>query len=341
MQVSDDDIHHTNTSATPRRIVESSLETPDLLNSVPLAVIDQHSRLGPEVDGSDGVFQTACPGKYSVNFGQALRDDFSQYSSQPMDLTTSTDASSRTASSSEALLPERTACRLEEAPEPLVAVTHACPSHPSNRSGAAVENGDGGFRSPSAGKYPFVSGVSIVDAPSCSSGQRETHINNRNSDLRIYYQNVRGLRTKIDDFFLAVGDEEYDVIVLTETWLDDAIHSAQLFANSYTVIRTNRSPMNSRKTKGGGVLIAISSRLSCIRESAAISDSLEQLWIRIDMRSYIISIGVIYLPPDRKNDVHAIEQHVESIGSNFQSWYKRFRPIVWGLQSVSDSMDFA
>lgn len=61
MQISDDDIHHTNTSATPRRIVESSLETPNLLNSVPLAVIDQHSRLGPEVDGSDGVFQTAAP----------------------------------------------------------------------------------------------------------------------------------------------------------------------------------------------------------------------------------------------------------------------------------------
>ncbi|XP_058449397.1 uncharacterized protein LOC131429340 [Malaya genurostris] len=58
--------------------------------------------------------------------------------------------------------------------------------------------------------------------------------------LKIYYQNVRGLRTKIDDFFVAVYDAEFDVIVLSETWLNDDISSLQLFGSGYTVYRNDR-----------------------------------------------------------------------------------------------------
>ena len=102
---------------------------------------------------------------------------------------------------------------------------------------------------------------------------------------------MRGLRTKIDPFYLAVSEAEYDVIVLTETWLDDRIYSAQLFGSLYTVFRTDRSQLNSRKSRGGGVLIAASTKLTSYIDPAPISSPVEQLWI-----------VVIYLLPDRKND---------------------------------------
>lgn len=65
----------------------------------------------------------------------------------------------------------------------------------------------------------------------------------------MYYQNVRGLRTKIDSFFLAASDTKYDLIVLTETWLDGCILSTQLFDSSFTVYRTIRDALNSIKTR--------------------------------------------------------------------------------------------
>lgn len=93
---------------------------------------------------------------------------------------------------------------------------------------------------------------------------------NDSRPLRIYYQNVRGLRTKIDDFFPAVSDQDYDVVVLTETWLDKAIHSAQLFGEHYTVYRTDRNPGNSHKTRGGGVLVAVASHLASMRDRKSV-----------------------------------------------------------------------
>lgn len=72
---------------------------------------------------------------------------------------------------------------------------------------------------------------------------------NQDEMLVIYYQNVRGLRTKIDDFFLAVSEALYDIIVLTETWLDEKIYSAQLFGNTYNVYRNDWNRFNSKKNE--------------------------------------------------------------------------------------------
>ncbi|XP_058456483.1 uncharacterized protein LOC131433893 [Malaya genurostris] len=128
-------------------------------------------------------------------------------------------------------------------------------------------------------------------------------------------QNVRGLRTKIDAFFLAVSDAEYDIIVLTETWLNDQIFSVQLFGHLYAVYRSDRSPLNSHKTRGGGVLIAVSKKFSSSIDQTFISVSLEQLWVLVELPRDSLNIEVIYLPPDRKIDSVSINEHIDSLSS--------------------------
>lgn len=130
----------------------------------------------------------------------------------------------------------------------------------------------------------------------------------------VYYQNVRGLRTKIDNFLLDATESSYDIVVLTETWLDDKIYSAQLFGDKYTVFRNDRNQINSAKSRGGGVLIAVSTRLSCSIDPSPICETLEQLWIRIKTPERNIIVGVLYLPPNRKSNCMDIEAHVRSIG---------------------------
>lgn len=134
-------------------------------------------------------------------------------------------------------------------------------------------------------------------------------------DLRVYYQNVRGLRTKVDCFFLSVSECNYDVIVLTETWLDERFYSTQLFGSKFNVYRTDRNVLNSSKIRGGGVLIAVSERWNSFIDPTVVSETLEQLWVKISTSSRIISIGAIYLPPDRRDNISCIENHLNSIGS--------------------------
>ncbi|XP_058811040.1 uncharacterized protein LOC131675929 [Topomyia yanbarensis] len=195
-----------------------------------------------------------------------------------------------------------------EAPAPLDRNVLSVNTPLRNCSGPEVGDGSGGFQPAIPGEYNHIFEPAVPDYFSHSSRAAS-------NNLRIYYQNVRGLRSKIDTFFLAVSEAEYDIIVLTETWLNEQIYSAQLFGHQYAVFRTDRSHLNSRKTRGGGVLVAVSLKLNSYIDPATISNTLEQLWVIVDLPQNTLSIGVIYLPPDRRFDAVSINDHLESLGS--------------------------
>ncbi|XP_055542698.1 uncharacterized protein LOC129728290 [Wyeomyia smithii] len=136
-----------------------------------------------------------------------------------------------------------------------------------------------------------------------------------NSDcIRLYYQNVRGLRTKIDDFFISVSDAEIDVVILTETWLNDRFHSPQLFGTGYNVYRNDRDPVCTGKARGGGVLIAVSKRYNSTEsvKRDVVSDSdIEQLWVNVNGGNRIICLGVIYIPPEFSTSSKSVDRHID------------------------------
>ena len=94
------------------------------------------------------------------------------------------------------------------------------------------------------------------------------------SGLSVYYQNVRGLNTKIANFFNGVCSSEFDVVVLTETWLRESVLDREIFPESYEVYRCDRVGR-----RGGGVLMAVSSRVGMSRRLALASpvDTVELL----------------------------------------------------------------
>ena len=73
-----------------------------------------------------------------------------------------------------------------------------------------------------------------------------------------YYQNVRGLRTKLDYLRTTAPTWEFDIIAFSETWLTEDISSAELGLNNYSIFRCDGSPNTSQfsRGKGRGVLIA-------------------------------------------------------------------------------------
>lgn len=161
--------------------------------------------------------------------------------------------------------------------------------------------------------------ANMDSAPAVRGSQ---HFQNRTSNptevadsLRIYYQNVRGLRTKIDDFYVATQNEDYDVIVLTETWLKDGITSVQLFGNEYSVFRRDRDPEVSGKVRGGGVLIAVKKGFRSFSNVSRIDEDLEHLWVNIDVGERHVCVGVVYLPPEQSRNAAIIERLISSISS--------------------------
>lgn len=131
--------------------------------------------------------------------------------------------------------------------------------------------------------------------------------------LQLLYQNVRGLRTKTNDFYNNVLVCDADIILITESWLCDSILDAELSSAKYGVFRRDRGSL------GGGVMILSAAHLGARARPEWQRDNLECLWVTVPGRSlaagstplpasptpdssvssHNLHIGVVYLPPDR------------------------------------------
>ncbi|CAG9790399.1 unnamed protein product [Diatraea saccharalis] len=80
--------------------------------------------------------------------------------------------------------------------------------------------------------------------------------------LSVYYQNCRGLRTKLHTLYMNVLSHNYDIIILTETWLIENISESEMFDTRYRVFRSDRDRIASGRHDGGGVLIAVRRELA-------------------------------------------------------------------------------
>ena len=116
--------------------------------------------------------------------------------------------------------------------------------------------------------------------------------------LKTYYQNVRGLKTKLSDFRLSLAMSQYDIIVLSETWLDATIADGELCFGGYNVYRCDRDPAATGKSRGGGVLVAVGQDYRCDVLSPSVRlDSCEMLWLAIRVGGAIDLVGAVYIPP--------------------------------------------
>jgi hypothetical protein len=128
------------------------------------------------------------------------------------------------------------------------------------------------------------------------------------SKLNIYYQNVRGLRTKTLEIYESVLGEDYDLIALTETWLEPGIDNCELFDSRYEVYRKDRDQVGTGMRRGGGVLLAVHKRLSAVRlDQLILADDVDSLWVRLSpqmpARSSVF-INLLYIPPGHSSQLY-------------------------------------
>ncbi|XP_055590041.1 uncharacterized protein LOC129742204 [Uranotaenia lowii] len=136
-----------------------------------------------------------------------------------------------------------------------------------------------------------------------SDGNRRSRLAPESSDsISCFYQNVGGVNSCVVDYLLATSCSSYDIIAFTETWLNDRTLSSQIISPDYAVFRCDRSQLNSKKSIGGGVLLAVKSELPSMLIEDNSWDDLELLWTRIDLGDRKLYLCVVYVPPDRSGD---------------------------------------
>lgn len=116
--------------------------------------------------------------------------------------------------------------------------------------------------------------------------------------INIYYQNVRGLRSKTTQFRLGMFASNWDIVALTETWLIESIGSAELFPPEYQVFRRDRCELRTGLSRGGGVLVAVAPHIKVTR-LLQLEDEGENIWLKLEMSNKKrLVISNSYFPPN-------------------------------------------
>lgn len=133
--------------------------------------------------------------------------------------------------------------------------------------------------------------------------------------IDIFYQNTRGLRTKLEQFYIGILTSDADLFAITETGCYTSIQDAELIPNGYHIVRCDRA--DGRK-QGGALLVATPQyelRRMSLPGDVNIDDcSFELVCAKVFSRSrYLFLCCVVYIPPNSDDRdymllFHLIEQ---------------------------------
>lgn len=94
-----------------------------------------------------------------------------------------------------------------------------------------------------------------------------------------------------------VAVEDYDIIMFTETYLDENINSNELGLHNYYIFRADRNARTSTCIKQGGVLIAVKKSINCRLLHTPV-DTVEHLFVLLIFNGRKVVIGNAYIPPN-------------------------------------------
>jgi hypothetical protein len=103
--------------------------------------------------------------------------------------------------------------------------------------------------------------------------------------------------------FLKSQNCSYDVICLTETWLNSSFYNNELFCNKFDIYRKDRHDSH-ESVVGGGVLIAVNNNLASNIFNIPCSNEIELLCVKISFGKSSVFVINLYLPPNSNDKIY-------------------------------------
>jgi hypothetical protein len=149
------------------------------------------------------------------------------------------------------------------------------------------------------------SGDSLLTSPIASSSPIDKPdpiptVQNKKLTLRSLVINCQGIRSKKASFAACVENQNPDIVIGTESWLDGSVSNTEIFPHNFTVFRKDREETRTQ-TGGGGVFIAIRNDIVATHAIEYDTDC-EILWVQIKLvRGKNIIIGAFYRTPSQND----------------------------------------
>lgn len=131
--------------------------------------------------------------------------------------------------------------------------------------------------------------------------------------------NCQSIRAKLAGFLGLVDEEDPDVIVGTESWLNPNITNGEIFPSNFQIFRKDRSVNGDTH---GGVFLAVNDRLIAQEESNLDQPNCELKWISLHVKGIApMFIGAFYRSQNTDNDyLRLLDDSLQRIPKNASIW---------------------
>ncbi|XP_049273371.1 uncharacterized protein LOC125759117, partial [Rhipicephalus sanguineus] len=110
--------------------------------------------------------------------------------------------------------------------------------------------------------------------------------------LSVLLVNCRSIKNKVDSFMSLVATIKPQIVMGTESWLDDSVCNVEIFPPGFTVYRKDRHG------HGGGVFLLISNTLPSTE--ILFENNSESVWCLVNLpKGNNVAFGTYYRPPGR------------------------------------------
>ena len=110
--------------------------------------------------------------------------------------------------------------------------------------------------------------------------------------LSIFHLNIRSLRNKIS--YLSDLTEEYDIICVSETHLDENVNTTDLLIDGFYPNPFRKD----RNAHGGGLMVYVSDKLFVKRQPHLEVNGTEMIWLQLKLSHQTFLICCVYRPPN-------------------------------------------
>ena len=112
------------------------------------------------------------------------------------------------------------------------------------------------------------------------------------ANLKVTIVNCRSIKGKADLITTFIEIEQPDILIGTESWLDENILTPEIFPDHLQVFRRDRN------VHGGGVFIAINKTIPCFERTDLTVENTEIQWCQASLPNQDVLIGSFYRPPE-------------------------------------------
>lgn len=111
-----------------------------------------------------------------------------------------------------------------------------------------------------------------------------------NQNVKIFHENMRSVMTAKQELLRSSDLADYEVITITETWLNAGHKNNEFISSKYRTFRKDRCDTNINAERGGGVLVAVRMDIDCEQFYVDEMCNLESICVKFPLNNNLLPI---------------------------------------------------